>query len=179
MVALSADRPSRPLGYGRYRLFRGYDEESTIYERILWAHDRSDLAELALPHVVAIARAFGSEVIVCSVIELDEGIGGTETRRADGVISNEVLDDAAATLMEQGVESVRPLVMQGLAARAIADTAQMEDVQLVVVSTHARGAFARTVLGSVSENVARNTPGIPVLIVQPPEDDEDADRSAE
>jgi len=145
-------------------------EESTIYERILWAHDRSDLAEYALPHVVAIARAFGSEVIVCGVIELDEGIGGTETRKADGVVSSEVLDHATAILIEQGIEEVRPLVMQGLAAHAIADTARMEDVQLVILTTQARSGVARALAGSVSESVARSTPGIAVLVVQPPDE---------
>ena len=144
-------------------------EESTIYERILWAHDRSERAELALPHVVAIARAFGSEVIVCNVLELDEGLGGTETRPADGLVSSEVLDHATALLLEHGVVEVRPLMMQGLAARAIADTASIEDVQLVVVTTRARGTIARAVIGSVSEAVARTTPGIAVLVIQPPE----------
>jgi len=115
---------------------------------------------------------------VCGVIELDEGIGGTETRPADGVVSSEALDNATALLLEQGVEDVRPLVMQGLAANAIADTARIEDVQLVVVATRARGGVARTLAGSVSESVARSTPGIAVLVVQAPEESED-DAAAE
>ncbi len=88
------------------------------------------------------------------------------------MVSSEALDNATALLIEQGVEDVRPLVMQGLVAHAIADTARMEDVQLVVVTTHARGAVARTLAGSVSETVARSTPGIAVLVVQPPDEPE-------
>lgn len=111
-------------------------------------------------------------MIVCSVVELDEGIGATETRPAEGVVSSEALDQAAEDLRAQGVERVRTLVMQGLAGRAVADTARLEDVQLIVVSTRARSGVARAIVGSVSDQVTRSTPGIPVLVVHPGEDDE-------
>lgn len=146
-----------------------------MYGRILWAHDRSDLADNALPHVVALARAFDSLVIVCSVVEVDEGLVSTETRPAEGVVSNEHLVRAAEELRAQGVKRVETLVMQGVAARAVADTAQMQDVQLIVVSTRARSGFARAIVGSVSEAVSRTTPGIPVLIVHPADEEVEAE----
>jgi len=111
---------------------------------------------------------------VCGVIEIDDGVGSTETRRAEGVVGNETLALAAADLQREGVADVRTLVMQGVAERAVADTARMEDVQLIVVGTRARGGVARAIVGSVSDAVTRSTPGIPVLVVHP-EDDEDDD----
>lgn len=122
--------------------------------------------------MVALARAFGSLVIVCSVIELDEGIGATETRLAEGIVSSEALDRAAEELRAQGVEHVRTLVVQGLPGRAVADTARTEDVQLIVVTTRARGGVARAFAGSVSDEVSRSTPGIPVFVVHPNADNE-------
>lgn len=142
-----------------------------MYERILWAHDLSELADGAMSHVVALARAFDSEVIICSVIELDEGIGGTETRLAEGVVSNETLDRTADESRRQGVANVRTLVMQGLAGPAVADAARMVNASLIVVSTHARSGIARALVGSVSDTVSRTTPGIPVLVVHPAEED--------
>lgn len=142
-----------------------------MYERILWAHDGSDRADAALPHVVALARAFDSAVVVCSVIEIDEGVGVTETRRAEGVVSSEALDRAEGQLRAEGIALVRKLVMQGLADRALVDTALMEDADLVVMTTRGRSGITRALLGSVSETVARGTPGIAVLVVQPAEDD--------
>lgn len=149
-----------------------------MYGRILWAHDRSERADKALPHVVALARAFDSLVILCSVVEVDEGLVSMETRPAEGIVSNEHLERAAEELRAHGVRRVETLIMQGLAARAVADTAQMRDVQLIVVSTHARSGIARAILGSVSEAVSRTTPGIPVLVVHP-EDEEEAETEAE
>jgi len=146
--------------------------ERAMYKRILWAHDRSELADSALPHVVALARAFDSLVIVCSVVEVDEGLVSTETRPAEGIVSNEHLDRAADELRAQGVNRVETLVMQGVAARAVVDTAQMQDVQLIVVSTRARSGVARAIVGSVSDVVSRSTPGIPVLVVHPAEEEE-------
>ncbi|MDA1010414.1 MAG: universal stress protein [Chloroflexi bacterium] len=146
---------------------------------MLWAHDGSDEAASALPHVAAIANAFGSEVILCSVIEVDDGVGSTETRPADGVVGNEVVALAAADLQREGVTRVRTLVMQGVAERAVADTARMEDVHLIVVGTRARSGVARAVIGSVSDAVTRTTPGIPVLVVHPADasDEDGADDS--
>lgn len=132
-----------------------------------------------MPHVAAIANAFGSEVILCSVIEVDDGVGSTETRPADGVVGNEVVALAAADLQREGVTRVRTLVMQGVAERAVADTARMEDVHLIVVGTRARSGVARAVIGSVSDAVTRTTPGIPVLVVHPADasDEDGADDS--
>lgn len=148
-----------------------------IYERILWAHDGSPHAASAFSHVAAIAKAFGSQVIVCSVIEVDDGVGSTETRPAEGVVGNEALALASAGLRSEGVQDVRTLVMQGVAERAVSDTARMEDVQLIVVGTRARGGLARAIVGSVSDAVTRSTPGIPVLVVHP-EDEDDEEEAA-
>lgn len=109
---------------------------------------------------------------MCSVIEVDDGVGSTETRPAEGVVGNEALALAAAGLRSEGVQDVRTLVMQGVAERAVSDTARMEDVQLIVVGTRARGGLARAIVGSVSDAVTRSTPGIPVLVVHPEDEDE-------
>jgi nucleotide-binding universal stress UspA family protein len=138
-----------------------------MYDTILWAHDAPDLAPEALEHVQALALAFGSAVIVCHVIEVTEAILGTETREVPGEAYSLRLETVAARLREAGVANVETVMLQGVPERALAELATERDVDLVVVATHGRGLLARTVLGSVSDSVARNTPGIAVLVVHP------------
>jgi hypothetical protein len=55
------------------------------------------------------------------------------------------------------------LVIDGDPAGVIVDTAEAQDVDLIVMSTHGRGGLARWWLGSVTEKVLRATR--PILIV--------------
>ena len=56
---------------------------------------------------------------------------------------------------------------QGPVADALAGYANRHDVDLIVMSTHARRGFARLSLGSVTDSLIRLTT-IPVLVVKPP-----------
>lgn len=138
-----------------------------MYDTILWAHDAPDLASEALEHVQALALAFGSTVIICHVIEVTEAILGTETREVPGEAYSLRLETVAARLREAGVASVETVMIEGVPERALVELATRRTADLIVVATHGRGLLARAVLGSVSESLARNTPGIPVLVLHP------------
>lgn len=142
-----------------------------MYETILWAHDGSEIAADARHHVATIAKAFESHVIVCHVVELIEGAGVSETRPAEGVTYSTRLEAAATELREDGVQHIETIVLQGSPSRALADLALEREAGLIVVTTRGRGTLARAVLGSVSDQLARTTPGIPVLVVHPTGDD--------
>ena len=58
------------------------------------------------------------------------------------------------------------LVWTGDPGESIVSAAEAENVDLVVVGTHGRGAIGRLLLGSVSEHVVRNAP-CPVLVIRP------------
>ena len=51
---------------------------------------------------------------------------------------------------------------------AIVEYARVEDIDLIVIGTHGRGALAHLVMGSVAERVVRFAP-CPVLTVRHPE----------
>ncbi len=138
-----------------------------MYNTILWAHDAPDLAPEAFEHVQALALAFDSAVIVCHVIEVTDAILGTETREVPGEAYSLRLETVAARLRKAGVTSVETVMLQGVPERALVDLATEREVDLIVVATHGRGLLARAVLGSVSDSVARSTPGIPVLVLHP------------
>ncbi|MCK9487128.1 MAG: universal stress protein [Dehalococcoidia bacterium] len=141
-----------------------------MYQTILWAHDASDRAEQARPHVIAVADAFKSTVLICHVVEVTESVGGGDVSVAQGVTYSTRLEAAAHELREAGLPHVETVVLQGVVDQALATLAIEREVDLIVTSTRARGLLARAVLGSVSESLVRNTPGIPVFVVHGAED---------
>ncbi len=138
-----------------------------MYETILWAHDGSELAGEAQRHVRALAEAFKSTVILCHVLEVTEGVGAGDAQPAEGVAYSARLEAAAQELREAGLAAVETVVLQGIPDRALVALATEREVDLIVMTTRGRGRLARAVMGSVSEAVARNTPGIPVVVVHP------------
>jgi nucleotide-binding universal stress UspA family protein len=76
----------------------------------------------------------------------------------------------AEQLAGEGLD-VSYAVGQGGEGAGIAEAARREQVDLIVMATHARGALGRLVHGSVTDDVVRHTT-VPVLTV-PPKRDED------
>ena len=72
--------------------------------------------------------------------------------------------DVVATGRARGVK-VRFLIWDGPPGEAIVEVAASEQVDLVVVGSHGRGAVGRFLVGSVSEYVVRHAP-CPVLVVR-------------
>jgi nucleotide-binding universal stress UspA family protein len=66
---------------------------------------------------------------------------------------------------QAGVE-VSFLVWDGDPGDTIVEAATAEQVDMVLVGSHGRGAVGRFFLGSVSEHVVRHAP-CPVLVVRP------------
>jgi universal stress protein A len=134
-------------------------------QRILMATDFSDHAHEAMKQAAALARALGAELVMCHVIEpLPFSAGTPPVPHASDPAS-----DARALcekwLTEFGIENGRALVEQGYAFAEIARVARNEEVDLVVLGSHGRGAIAHMLLGSVAERVARKAP-CSVLVVR-------------
>jgi nucleotide-binding universal stress UspA family protein len=62
------------------------------------------------------------------------------------------------------------LTTGNLTANAIVAYARQNDVDLIIIGTHGRGAMGRLIMGSVAERVVRTAP-CPVLTVRQPEHD--------
>lgn len=68
-------------------------------------------------------------------------------------------------LVFAGQSRVRFLTSRGVPANVICDLAEQEDIDLIIVGSHGRGAMQRALLGSVSQAVVRHAT-VPVLVVR-------------
>jgi nucleotide-binding universal stress UspA family protein len=136
-----------------------------MYERILVPLDGSDLARAILPRVQAMAAALGSEVILLQVLP-ESGVlpktAAKERREAEKHLK------AATQELLDGGANARYTIRHGAdAAAEIVDYAEVNDVDLIAMSTHGRSGISRWVLGSVASKVLRGT-SRPILVIRAP-----------
>jgi nucleotide-binding universal stress UspA family protein len=137
------------------------------YRKILAAFDGSEASESAFHQAMEVAAAFRAEVLLLSVAVPPEPAveAELEARLED---AREHFEEAHARLKAaaatRGVE-LRTEIVVGHPAGQIVLAAERNGIDLVVMGTRGRSAFARWMLGSVSERVLRYAP-CPVLVVR-------------
>ena len=139
---------------------------------ILVATDFSDHARVAMRYGAELAHKFGAEVIACHIVApltFGKPFPGSDDRSA-ARFNPEVRASRARELAEEwfatlDVRQGRVLVELGHPFVEIVRIARNENVDLVVIGTHGRGAVAHMLLGSVAEKVVRTAP-CPVLTVR-------------
>lgn len=118
-----------------------------MYQRILLAYDGSIEGRTALREGALLARRYGAQVFVLSVIreaagtKLGEGVGGGGIAQ-QGVDYERVLEEGMARLRALGFEAVGKLVI-GEPAREIAAYAEQVQADLVVVGHRRQSAIGR------------------------------------
>lgn len=150
-----------------------------MYERIMIALDGSEEAERALPHVIELAKKFGSEVHLLRAttwshqlrsetvnpqspelgMDIARRRGEAEREEAEGY-----LNGVAGRLKSEGVDA-RTIIAEGPPDAAILAQARGIDASLLVMTTHGRGSVGRVVFGSVADAVVRKSE-VPVLLVR-------------
>lgn len=137
-------------------------------EKILVPLDGSDLAEAALETAIDILNQQPTTTLLL--------LRAAETRPSSA--SDPVLDKAravreaesylngvAAGLRECGITRVRTAVWYGPAAPTIVEAAALENVDLIILTSHGRGGVGRLIFGSVAESVLHGT-RTPILLVR-------------
>ncbi len=81
--------------------------------------------------------------------------------------AEERLQSIVAAVAGERAETVERVLVEGPAGDAILDNAR--DAELIVVGTHAHGALAELILGSVSHHVVKHA-RCPVVVVPPVRD---------
>jgi nucleotide-binding universal stress UspA family protein len=135
--------------------------------RILLATDLSAASEGAAIQAIELAHDLGAELLIVSVIDTPTiRPVGISSQRPDQVrASREAAAQALVTRGRAAGVRVTFLIWDGDPGQSIVDAAASEQVDLVVVGSHGRGAVGRFFVGSVSEYVVRNA-RCPVLVVR-------------
>lgn len=151
--------------------------------RTLVPLDGSPEAEGVLAHAFALGAANQSEVLLLRIVTplpialdlypdgampLGDGaspIGGADIER-QAREAERYLHSVAERVRRPGVPVNTHVLVNGQPARAILDFAHECDADLIALTTHGHGAFARLLLGSVADKVLRGAT-VPVLMYRP------------
>lgn len=126
-----------------------------FFQRILVPSDGSVDADSAFPALMPIVRAYAPEIAVLHVFEDPEAPFSLPERIAK----------TCATLRATDI-NVHLDLREGDPAEEILRTARDKRMDLIAIATHGRGGLSRMIVGSVTEQVLRES-DIPVLVTRP------------
>lgn len=139
---------------------------------ILFPTDLSDDSFAAWPHAVTLAQKLGARIHAVSVVEEPYALAPYEQYGVLLHAMRDVIPQIEQRLRERVKDvpsdvKVSTTVVEALSpAGALLDYAKKNAIDLIVCSTHGRGALAQVLLGSVAEKLIR-TAAVPVLTIRP------------
>lgn len=146
-----------------------------MYKRILLPTDGSSVAEAAADNAIALARAWGSELVATCVVVPEAALPSIEGAMAydPGLRFEELLEHArgyvdrvAARAQQAGVHCTTATSNALDVAEAIVDTAREYHCDLIVMGSHGRRGLSRLLAGSVTQAVLASAP-VPVMVLRP------------
>jgi len=150
-----------------------------MYKKIMVPLDGSELSECVLPHMEAIVKGCNAPTVVfLRVVETmhsfvsDDGgpaFSEEDVKRLDlqaKTAAKNYLDRLVGRIKWDWVK-LQTEVIVGRAAESLAEYAEKNGVDLVVIATHGRSGVSRWVWGSVADRILRSV-CVPVLMVRAP-----------
>jgi nucleotide-binding universal stress UspA family protein len=144
-----------------------------MFKHILVPLDGSPTSEAAIAKVIAIAKAFSSNVTLLSVIDIyafaglgiDVASGQTDYLSAATAEAKLAVHSALRLCEAEGVAAT-PSVVEGQGVyKSILAAAEATGADLIVMGSHGRKGLEKLVLGSVASQVLAHA-HLPVLIVR-------------
>jgi nucleotide-binding universal stress UspA family protein len=137
-----------------------------MYQRILVPLDGSMLAEGVLPHVQALVKSLGAELVLLRVAftHIFPGADPIQSQVTAVQEAEDYVSGLAKRLQEEGVRA-EAKVRYGDPVEEILDHVTWDHIDLIAMATHGRTGLARVVMGSVAENVLRRT-SVPMLLMR-------------
>ena len=140
-----------------------------MFTHILVPLDGSKLAEQALPYAESLATQYGAKLLLLRVTPQPGlpaaplNVSGVEEPEIREAVS--YLRAMVGRISSTGVTVHSKEEIGQNASQVILDVAARDGVDLIVGVSHGRSGVARTVHGSVIEDLARD-PGQPVLVIK-------------
>jgi nucleotide-binding universal stress UspA family protein len=158
-----------------------------VYDRIVVPLDGSELAELALPHAVTLARGIHRPIHFIRIVDITPltlvspvGVGAEQAAWFAALNALEGEEETARDYLKQVEQRIANdglvitfEVERGLVAPTLIDRVKGSD--LLAMTTHGRTGLRRWFFGSVAEELIRRT-AAPVLLIRVREEDEWRDR---
>ena len=156
------------LAVGPHALERGKADVS--FTHIMVPLDGTPLSEAALPEATALAASLGARLSLVRVVRWAvQSYPYTLPEAYVPQVDEELEAGAKAYLRQKEAEvkgvDVSAFVVRGAIADGLLDFIEKEAVDLVVMTTHARGGLTRAALGSVADRVLQGR--APVLLIRP------------
>jgi Universal stress protein UspA and related nucleotide-binding proteins len=148
-------------------------ERGGTYRRIIVPLDGSMLAEQALPIAMSMARSENATVLLLFVLLATPSIEGHEVLSPIGPVSEREVTEVQSYLdnvvLQYGSRvqmTTRMVVATDDVPSAILRAAEADEADLIAMSSRGRGMMARTIGGSVSDRVMRES-AISTLVIHP------------
>jgi nucleotide-binding universal stress UspA family protein len=148
-----------------------------MYSTILVPLDGSKLAECVLPHVETLVKGpQAKKVIFARVVEpfhppTSDYVINEETRqkvdKEHKEYAGKYLKDIVGHIKYEGGVRVETHVLYGNVAEALAEFAQKNGADIIVIATHGRSGVSKWVWGGVADRILRSS-CVPVLMVRAP-----------
>jgi nucleotide-binding universal stress UspA family protein len=152
-----------------------------MYSKIMVPLDGSELAECVLPHVEAITS--GCKIATVVFVRVIDPGTVSATLPAQGELgyqekSRRQLEEErkknAGAYLKKIVDSIsienavlNYEVLEGRVAETLADWAEKNNADLIVIASHGRSGIGRWVMGSVADRIMRSV-CIPVMMIRAP-----------
>ena len=139
-------------------------------KKILCPTDFSDPADMGLKAAIELAEQFSAELVLVHVIN-PLPVTSVSAAHLPKVIESlresaqKGIDDLFEAFIPKNIKA-RHEIVEGSTADAIAQIAEKENVDLLVIATHGQSGWRKFVFGSVAEKVIRISE-CPVLTIRP------------
>jgi nucleotide-binding universal stress UspA family protein len=155
--------------------------EAKMYKKILVPLDGSELAECALNHVKKLFQDGPvGEVVLLNAVdtempwrELNTGEEGRTINFDYNAYVNTLMDKSRnylvrvqSRLSSEGIKVKTEAIESNGPSQTIADYAQKNDVDLIVIATHGYTGMKKMMLGSIALKVLHES-NVPVLLIRP------------
>ena len=143
---------------------------SSLYRNIVIATDGSENSQRAISCGVEIAKLSGATVHALYVVDTPSMISETWTAGKEMVHEliiregKKVLSKVKKIIEDSGVE-VKEVLLEGYPSEEIINFAENNNMDLIVMGTLGKTGLERFLVGSVAENVVRNSK-VPVMVIR-------------
>ncbi|MCJ8161829.1 universal stress protein [Acinetobacter zhairhuonensis] len=144
------------------------------YQHILVPVDGSEISFSAVKQAAIIAKAFGSELTLISLVAEDP-FTEVDFYYSSAIMkeyfvqayanAEKALKEALVIAQAEGVEPTTQIIKGQVSAEGVVTTAEEKKSDLIVMGSHGRKGFQKFLLGSFAQDVLRGTQ-LPVLIVK-------------